>query len=740
MGYRVAGASRRQGRAFLAVALAGFVVASVSLVGPTVAPSPAQAAPVVSAPMTTYANIRMITGISSPRAVAVDSTDDTVYVGSGSDSRIFIVNGRTGTLDDFVDFGNGEVKGIAVDDVDDSIYATISDPSGLALISGTNPHDDSTVTAATDIGGVAVNTEDDSVYVAGTVFNNVRKFSGKTGSLLGNISTAPNGRYPSGVAVDSLDDSIYSGNDIDNNVSIIDGGASSVSSTVGVLSIVNTYLMMATNQADDTVYALNGGNDVVSVIDGKTGVLTDDTIDVGAYPYAVAVDQADDTVYVTNRSSDSLSVINGRTATLTDDTIDFGSSAGVAGVAVDEVGTNGGLVYVAAEYLNSLAVIARVTPTIWPPSAPAGNTVTLTLDVPQAAYDVDSATVTTVYFDNTVATKVAGPGDTWTVTVPPGSGTVPVTVKLRGGLYASAGTFTFGTVPSAPVLNSATGGPGSIDIAWTEIYDGGFPIRTVYYAINGFLRRDLGTLVSPATITADSNGNPLADGTTYTVRIQLENSAGERSSWSNDLSATTTSPAPPTPPTPPVTYPPGPPTNAAAVAGDADAAVSWSAPADSGSFSITDYEVKASPGGASCLVKVPDTKCTVTGLSNGTAYTFEVRALNGAGWGAWSAPSDPVTPVGPQPTPTIVITGSRGAGADAGRVFADGVTTHLAGEQVQARVHLSRQVNYENGSVRTVASNGTFGWQRKTNKTVYIYFRAVDQRDVRSNRIVIRPN
>lgn len=99
-----------------------------------------------------------------------------------------------------------------------------------------------------------------------------------------------------------------------------------------------------------------------------------------------------------------------------------------------------------------------------------------------------------------------------------------------------------------------------------------------------------------------------------------------------------------------------------------------------------------------------------------------------------------MTPVGPTPTPTIVITGSRGAGADVGRVFADGVTTHLVGAQVQARVHLSGQKDYENGSVRAVASNGTFRWQRKTNKIVYVYFRAVAQEEVRSNRIVIRSN
>lgn len=176
------------------------------------------------------------------------------------------------------------------------------------------------------------------------------------------------------------------------------------------------------------------------------------------------------------------------------------------------------------------------------------------------------------------------------------------------------------------------------------------------------------------------------------------------------------------------------------MAGDGTASVSWKTPESAGSYPITDYEVQATPGGQSCLVKAPALSCVVLGLSNGTAYTFEVRALNGAGWGAWSSPSAAVTPVGPKPTPTIVITGSRGGVADTGRVFASGVTTGLVGQQVQARVHVSGEVLYQNGSVRTVAADGTFQWQRRTNKTVYLYFRAVDRPDVRSNRIVIRPS
>ena len=48
------------------------------------------------------------------------------------------------------------------------------------------------------------------------------------------------------------------------------------------------------------------------------------------------------------------------------------------------------------------------------------------------------------------------------------------------------------------------------------------------------------------------------------------------------------------------------------------------------------YEITASPGGATCTVTLPDTFCNVTGLSNGTEYTFTATATNFSGTSAAS--------------------------------------------------------------------------------------------------------
>jgi hypothetical protein len=208
-----------------------------------------------------------------------------------------------------------------------------------------------------------------------------------------------------------------------------------------------------------------------------------------------------------------------------------------------------------------------------------------------------------------------------------------------------------GTPPGAPVITGATAGQTSVAVAFTADDSGGSTITRLEFALDDTTAVDDSTasLSSPYTL---SNLSP---GTAYTVYMRAVNTAGT-GPWSAPQGfATSSPPAPPSPPNP-VVFPPGAPTGLTAVAGDASASVSWVAPSDSGSFPVTDYEVAPAPIGGSCLVKAPATSCEVTGLANGTSYTFTVRALNGAGWGAWSAPSNAVTP-SPSVVKAIQITG-----------------------------------------------------------------------------------
>ena len=98
---------------------------------------------------------------------------------------------------------------------------------------------------------------------------------------------------------------------------------------------------------------------------------------------------------------------------------------------------------------------------------------------------------------------------------------------------------------------------------------------------------------------------------------------------------------------------PGIPTAVSAVAGNANATVSFTGPPSTGGVPITGYTVTSSPGAIS--VSGVASPIVVTGLTNGTAYTFTVKATNINGTGAASAASNSVTPAVPATLVPAVI-------------------------------------------------------------------------------------
>jgi hypothetical protein len=150
---------------------------------------------------------------------------------------------------------------------------------------------------------------------------------------------------------------------------------------------------------------------------------------------------------------------------------------------------------------------------------------------------------------------------------------------------------------------------------------------------------------APQVTTADGTSlavDGLINGTTYTFTVTAVNTAGG-SPESAPSAAITPAPA---------IVVPAAPTGPTATAGDATATVSWIPGVGGGtadSYLVTPYIGSV----AQATHATPDasTTLTINGLTNGSAYTFTVTAVNTAGNSPASAHSPAVTPLAPVALP-----------------------------------------------------------------------------------------
>jgi hypothetical protein len=114
----------------------------------------------------------------------------------------------------------------------------------------------------------------------------------------------------------------------------------------------------------------------------------------------------------------------------------------------------------------------------------------------------------------------------------------------------------------------------------------------------------------------------------------------------------------------------GSPTAVVATPGNGQATVSWTAPTNTGGSTITGYDVEYSSNGGGSWTSASTafhsstaTTQTVTGLTNGTSYTFRVAAINAVGTGTYSAASAAVTADGLPGAPSNVTATASGTQA-----------------------------------------------------------------------------
>ena len=190
---------------------------------------------------------------------------------------------------------------------------------------------------------------------------------------------------------------------------------------------------------------------------------------------------------------------------------------------------------------------------------------------------------------------------------------------------SSSNSVTPATVPDPPTNISAEAGDGSATVSFTPPVDNGGSAIIGYKVTSG-----------PGGITAECESSPctidgLTNGTTYTFEVVAINAVGD--SESSEASNAVT-PAEPTVPDPP--------TDVSASPYDEEATILFSPPVNNGGSPITGYSIITGPGGqtTSCA----ESPCVVTGLNNGTSYTFTVVATNAVGDSLPSEASNSVTP------------------------------------------------------------------------------------------------
>ena len=212
--------------------------------------------------------------------------------------------------------------------------------------------------------------------------------------------------------------------------------------------------------------------------------------------------------------------------------------------------------------------------------------------------------------------------------------------------------------PSIPVpsvtVNTNQGATGTMTWAWAASTDGHGAISYYWNLAPNTASCTLGSTSGLSVTCSD-----VVPGTTYVLSIFAQDSLTPTPRTSGVGSSS---------PAVALQAVPGAPTGVAGTSNDShSSSVSWSAPTNDGGASITGYVVRYSSNSGSSWTTATSSASSspysVTGLSDGTSYIFEVAATNSVGTGAFSSPSEAAGPSGVPsvPSPSVTTNSNQGS-------------------------------------------------------------------------------